>query len=82
MRLLVFLLFSLSAIQQVFSQVINAYARVTAISGNTLTLSNVNETSHTFNVGEKAILIQMQANVIGSNTADNASFGYRFCGAL
>ena len=58
----------------VYSQVINAYARVTAISGTTLTLANVNETYHTFNVGEKAILIQMQDDVIGS-TADDATFG-------
>ncbi len=67
--LLLFLSNSLSA------QVINAYARVTAISGTTLTLASVNESAHTFNVGEKAILIQMQDDVIGSNTADDASFG-------
>lgn len=54
---------------------INAYARVVSISGTTLTLANVNETYHTFNVGEKAIIMQMQDDVIGTNTADNASFG-------
>ncbi len=60
---------------QLRGQIINAYAQVTAISGTTLTLASVNETYHTFNVGEKAILIQMQDDVIGTNTADNASFG-------
>lgn len=54
---------------------INAYAKVTAISGGVLTLSNINQTYHSFTVGEQVILIQMQDNVIGSNTANNSSFG-------
>jgi len=54
---------------------INAYAKVTAISGSVLTLSNINQTYHTFAAGEQVILIQMQDNVIGSNTANNSSFG-------
>lgn len=56
------------------AQFINGYARVTAISGTTLTLSNVNETSDTFEVGENIILMQMQGNVLG-NTTNTASFG-------
>lgn len=54
---------------------INAYGQVTAISGMTLTLSNVNQTYHTFAVGEPIILIQMQDTVIGSDTVNNSSFG-------
>jgi hypothetical protein len=57
------------------SATINAYAKVTSISGNLLTLSNINQTYHTFAVGEQVILIQMQDNVIGSNTGNNSSFG-------
>lgn len=53
----------------------NAYANVTNISGNTFTVSNVNETNHTFAVGEKVVIIQMQDNVIGTNTTNILSFG-------
>ncbi len=56
------------------AQVINAYAEVTAISGSVLTLSNVNETFHTFAAGDEVIIMQMQDNVIGG-TSDNSSFG-------
>ncbi len=58
-----------------FSQVINSYAKVTSIAGTTLNLSNVNETNHTFEDGEQIIIMQMQDDVIGANTADNANFG-------
>lgn len=54
---------------------INAYAKVTAVSGATLSLSNANQTYHTFAAGEQIIVMQMQDNVIGSNTANTATFG-------
>src|SRR5579859_1582265 len=54
---------------------INAYARVTNISGTTLTLSNINQTYHTFAAGENIVIIQMQDTVIGADTANNTSFG-------
>ena len=54
---------------------INAYANVTAISGNVLTLANINQTYHSFAVGEQVILIQMHDDVIGSNTTNTSSFG-------
>ena len=57
------------------SQVINGYAKVTALSGSTITLSNVNEAADTFEDGEKVLLIQMQDNVIGTNTANATTFG-------
>lgn len=57
------------------SQTINAYAQVTAINGTTLTLANLNETFHSFQVGEKVIIMQMQDNVIGNYTNNTVNFG-------
>lgn len=58
------------------AQILNAYAKVTNIVANTtLTVANVNETSHTFTVGGTVIVMQMQDNVIGTNTTNIASFG-------
>jgi hypothetical protein len=70
--LLISLLLSASGLAQV-----NSYARVTAINtGKTqLTIDNRDETYHTFTVGEEVIVIQMQDNVIGANTANNSGFG-------
>ncbi len=57
-----------------FSQ-INGYAKVTSIAGTTLNLSNVNQAAHSFTVGDLMVIMQMQDNVIGANTADNVNFG-------
>lgn len=56
---------------------VNAYARVTNINAakTQLTISNVNQTYHTFNAGEQVIVMQMQDDVIGSNTSNNSNFG-------
>ncbi|HSC38797.1 MAG TPA: hypothetical protein VLD19_13030, partial [Chitinophagaceae bacterium] len=54
---------------------VNAYARVTAISGTTLSVSNVNTTYHTFAAGNQVIIMQMQDDVIGSNTTNASGFG-------
>lgn len=54
---------------------INAYASVTAISGTTLTVSNVNETFHSFEDGDYVVIMQMQDDVIGTNTTNASSFG-------
>lgn len=54
---------------------VNGYATVTAISGNQLTVTNVDETFDTFENGDQVILMQMQDDVIGSNTLNNAFFG-------
>lgn len=60
----------------VHSQTINAYAKVTSVSGSSvLALSNVNQTSHTFTVGGQVIVMQMQDNVIGTNTTNASTFG-------
>lgn len=57
------------------AQIINAYAKVTAISGTSLQLSNVNESAHTFSVGGEVIVMQMQDDCIGTNTTNVATFG-------
>jgi len=58
------------------AQILNAYAKVNSIaSGNILSVNNVNTTYHSFNVGEKVIIMQMQDDVIGTNNANNANFG-------
>ncbi len=56
------------------AQVVNGYAKVTAIASATLTLSNVNETADTFEDDEWVVLMQMQGNVIGTTT-DVVGFG-------
>ncbi len=58
-----------------FSQVVNGYAKVTGLSGSTVSLSVVNETADSFEIGEKVMLIQMQDNVIGSNVNNANTFG-------
>lgn len=59
-------------------QIINSYAKITAVAGTTITLSGtaaeVNETAGAFTVGDRIIVMQMQDNVIGS-TANDATFG-------
>jgi hypothetical protein len=55
--------------------VYNAYAKVSAISGTTFSVSTVNEVNHTFVNGEQVIVMQLQDNVIGTNTLNTAAFG-------
>lgn len=57
------------------AQVINGYAQVTAIAGNVLTIGTTNETGATFSVGKDVVIMQMQDNVIGTNTGNNSLFG-------
>ena len=66
----VLLLFSFT----IDAQTLNAYAKVSAISGakTTLTVTNVNEASHTFTVGGQVVVMQMQDDVIGTNTTNIA----------
>ena len=65
---------SLSSSLKVAAQ-INAYASVSAISGTTLTLSSINQTYGSFTAGGQIIIMQMQDNVVGSNTTNNSSYG-------
>ena len=57
------------------AQVINGYAKVTSIVSTTLSVSNIDESGDSFEDGEKVIILQMQDDVIGTNTSDNSSFG-------
>ena len=59
------------------AQILNGYAKVTAISvaKTTLSVTNVNEASHTFTVGGQVVVMQMQDDVIGTNTTNISSFG-------
>jgi len=75
MRAIYFILSLLVASSPLFSQVINGYAKVTVISSNVLTLTNVSEAGNTFENGDQIIIMQMQDNVIGANTGNNSSFG-------
>jgi hypothetical protein len=70
-----FLFFFFVVASCIVAQTLNAYAKVTGIAGNVFTVSNVNETFDTFEDGEQIIIMQMQADVIGTNTADNVNFG-------
>src|ERR1700744_1647355 len=65
----------LAGVQSSVKAQINAYAKVTNVTTNTLTLTNVNQTYHTFSVGEQVILVQMQDDVIGANTTNVSTFG-------
>jgi hypothetical protein len=68
------ILMALTVTVRISAQV-NAYARVTSISSTTLNVAPVDETYATFSAGMQVIVMQMQDNVIGSNTSDNSSFG-------
>ncbi|MCT4580542.1 MAG: T9SS type A sorting domain-containing protein [Flavobacteriales bacterium] len=59
----------------VYAQAVNAYGKVTNLSGNTINVANINETNDTFEDGEFVIVMQMQDDVIGANTSNNSSFG-------
>ena len=57
------------------AQVINGYAEITAIAGSTLTVGATNEATALFQAGKDIVIMQMQDNVIGTNTGNNAAFG-------
>ncbi len=57
------------------AQILNCYAKVTAIASPTINVTNVNESFDTFEDGEQIVIIQMQDDVIGANTLDDANFG-------
>ncbi|WP_305038970.1 T9SS type A sorting domain-containing protein [Fulvivirga maritima] len=56
-------------------QIINAYGKVNNVSGNILTVSDLNETYDTFEPGENLLIMQVQDNVLTNNTGNNANFG-------
>lgn len=54
---------------------VNGFATVSTISGATLGITSVDETYDTFEIGENVIIMQIQDDVIGANTGNNANFG-------
>ncbi len=72
-----YLLFLLLFLTKLYTaQVLNAYAKITSVTGGSvLALSNVNQTGHTFTVGGQVVIMQMQDNVIGTNTTNASTFG-------
>lgn len=75
LRVIVLAVLTSSFFQVKSQSVINAYAKVTNIAGTSLSLSNVNETNDTFEAGERVIVMQMQGDIIGANTNNDANFG-------
>lgn len=73
----IFLVFCLGFFCHSKSQVVyNAYAQVTAVTGSSvLTIANVNQVNHTFIVNDFVVVMQMQDNVIGTNTTNISTFG-------
>ncbi|HQQ95230.1 MAG TPA: T9SS type A sorting domain-containing protein [Bacteroidia bacterium] len=72
------LFFSLICIQDlgVSQTIVNAYAKITSVTNSSvLALSNVNQTNHTFTVGGQVVIMQMQDDVIGTNTTNASTFG-------
>ena len=68
--------FSLFSVLSVAQTTVNAYAKITSVTGSSvLALSNVNISNHTFTVGGSVIVMQMQDDVIGTNTTNASTFG-------
>lgn len=71
---LLLFIFSFITPRDTYSQ-LNGYARVTAMDDEMLILSNVNENYGSFTPGQEVIIMQMQDNVIGTNTDNDEDFG-------
>ncbi|RZK46230.1 MAG: T9SS C-terminal target domain-containing protein, partial [Pedobacter sp.] len=71
----VIILFTLLVSVQIVRSQVNGYANVTSVLGSVLTINNANETYDIFNNGDKVLILQMQDNVIGTNTSHNSNFG-------
>lgn len=73
---LVLVVFACSCVN---GQYVNAYAQITNITNaggsDLLDLAFVDESADTFEDGDRVIVMQMQDDVIGPNTGNNASFG-------
>ncbi|MFO0357052.1 MAG: T9SS type A sorting domain-containing protein [Sphingobacteriaceae bacterium] len=74
-RVLILLIFVIGL--NVKSQVTyNSYARISNISGTTMTVTNLTETPNfSFAVSGNVLLMQMQDDVIGANTTNASTFG-------
>lgn len=74
-KLLAFISIALTLNTSIAQTPVNAYARATNITGNTIALSNVNESFDTYEDGELVMIYQVQDDVIGINTGNNVNFG-------
>lgn len=54
---------------------VNGYAKVDLIAGTTLNCSYLDETYDSFEAGDIIMVYQVQDNVLGGNTGNNATFG-------
>jgi len=68
---ILFVLLLLIPVLSYSQSVINVYARVTAITGTSLTITGA---TGSFTAGN-AIVMQMQDSTIGTNTGNNTGFG-------
>lgn len=76
MRQIFLALFTFSLFFGKSQVIINAYAEVSSISGgNVINLNTINIANHTFAVGGYVIVMQMQDDVIGTNTTNLSTFG-------
>ena len=76
MRLLFLFFLWIASFAALAQTTLNAYAKVTSVTGSSvLALSNVNIANHTFTVGGQVVVMQMQDNVIGTNTTNASTFG-------
>lgn len=76
MRRIFLVLFTFSLFFCKSQTIINAYAEVSSISGgNVINLNTVNIANHSFTVGGYVVVMQMQDDVIGTNTTNISSFG-------
>ncbi len=71
----IFLTLVFAPVDLLGQEIINAYAKVTDISGTSLTLSDANIVYGDFTAGDDIIIMQMQDDVIGANTGDDPTFG-------
>jgi len=74
---LILLLLVCSITFSVDAEIINGYAKVDGVSGTSISVNTTHReiTNDNFRVGDKLIIIQVQDDVIGSNTSNNSSFG-------
>lgn len=76
LKLLILIPLSILFLKTKAQVIYNSYAKVSNISGTTMTVTNLTEpTSYSFAATEQLIIMQMQDNVIGTNTTNVSTFG-------
>lgn len=76
LRRLLFVIASLICFKSNAQVTYNSYARISNISGTTMTVTNLTEpVSFSFTASGNVLIMQMQDNVIGTNTTNASTFG-------